>query len=235
MESNQSCHPLGNAHEPIGCVSLVPIFNHLEPEQMREIMQVVHSVSFKKGESIYRAGDTSNSLYIVNRGQVKIYYLSEDGKEQIIRILNHGDFTGELALFQQTVHESFAEALVDTQICLINGDELEKLLLKYPTISMKILREFSNRLANSERQTTRVATARVETRLALYLVDLLEQKEDSEKIVTLPMSKKDLASYLGTTPETLSRKLTDFETAGYIEQRGQRKIKVINIEALLHI
>lgn len=234
MTINHSCHHnAGDTHEHLGCVSLVPIFNHLEPEQMQEIMQVVHSVSFKKGETIYHAGDTSNSLYIINRGQVKIYHLSEDGKEQIVRVLNHGDFTGELALFQQTVHEAYAEAMVDVQICMINGDELEKLLLKYPTIAMKILSEFSNRLANSERQTMSVATERVETRLALYLADLFDQIASSSNTITLPISKKDLASYLGTTPETLSRRLADFETAGYIEQQGQRKIKVLDIDELL--
>ncbi|HLS20263.1 MAG TPA: Crp/Fnr family transcriptional regulator [Bacillota bacterium] len=233
LENNSCHHETGDIYEHLGCVSLVPIFNHLEPEQMKEIMQVVRSVSFKKGETIYYAGDTSNSLYIVNKGQVKIYHLSEDGKEQIVRLLNHGDFTGELALFQQSVHEAYAEAMVNTQICMINGDELEKLLLKYPTIAMKILSEFSNRLANSERQTMSVATERVETRLALYLADLFDQLGSRGNTVTLPMSKKDLASFLGTTPETLSRRLADFEAAGYIQQQGQRKIKVLDIDELL--
>lgn len=233
MSKNNLCsHYLGSAHQHLGCVSLVPIFNHLEPEQMKEIMQVVRSVSFKKGELMYNAGELSDSLYIVNQGQIKIYHLTEDGKEQMIRLLNHGDFTGELALFQQSVHEAYAEAMVDSEICMINGADLEKLLHKYPTIAMKILKEFSNRLAHSERHTTSVATERVETRLALYLVDLFEQNKNGQT-VTLPMSKKDLASFLGTTPETLSRRLADFETAGYIQQQGQRHIKLLNIDELL--
>lgn len=226
---------MAHATEHIGCVSLVPIFNHLEPAQMQEIMQVVRTTSFKKGEMIYHAGDMSNTLYIVNRGQVKIYHLSEDGKEQIVRFLEHGDFTGELALFQQTVHESYAEAMVDTQICLINGAELEKLLLKYPTIAIKILNEFSNRLANSERQTMSVVTESVESRLALYLVDLYEKGDSYSSTITLPMSKKDLASFLGTTPETLSRRLAEFESAGLIEQRGQREIKMLDIEGFMSV
>src|SRR5690625_4992339 len=166
MTHHGSCsHHFGNGSgNGRACVTLVPIFNHLTTEQMNEVMEVVQGISFKKGEMIYRADDTSDSLYIVNRGQVKIYRLSESGKEQLVRILNPGDFTGELALFKQTVHEAFAEAVVDSEICMIRRDDLQRLLLQYPTISLKILAEFSNRLATSEKQTTSVATEKVDTR-----------------------------------------------------------------------
>jgi CRP/FNR family transcriptional regulator, anaerobic regulatory protein len=106
------CNQKAESH--IACVSLVPIFNHLEVEQMNEIMGVAQSISFKKGEIIYHAGDSTESLYIVNKGKVRIYRLSETGKEQLIRILNPGDFTGEMALFKNDLHESFAEAMADT-------------------------------------------------------------------------------------------------------------------------
>src|SRR5690625_5098453 len=226
-------HHHGGAGTHQGCVSLVPIFNHLEADQMSEIMQVVQGVTFKKGEIMYHAGDPSDSLYIVNKGQIKIYRLSESGKEQLVRILNPGDFTGELALFQQSVHEAYAEAMVNSQICMIKRDDLQSLLLKYPTISLKILTEFSNRLETSERQTTRFATEKVETRIALFLAELMDGKGTEGSAVTLPMSKKDLASYLGTTPETLSRRLTDFESEGLIKQKGQRKITIIDLDGLL--
>lgn len=231
MPKDESClhhHGVGTNK---ACVSLVPIFNHLEVTQMDEIMQAVQGASYKKGEIIYHAGEKSDALYIVNRGQIKIYRLSESGKEQIVRILNPGDFTGELALFQEKVHEAFAEAMVDTQICLIRRGTLHELLLKYPTISLKILTEFSNRLDTAEKQTTRFATEKVETRIALFLAECIDAEKSS--IIHLPMSKKDLASYLGTTPETLSRRLREFEAEGFIKQRGQREIEMIDLDGLL--
>lgn len=232
MKESKSCtHHQGAVGSHKACVSLVPIFNHLEEKQMNEVMQAVQGASYKKGEIIYHAGDTSDSLYIVNRGQVKIYRLSEGGKEQIVRILNPGDFTGELALFQESVLEAYAEAMIDTEICLIKREVLHDLLLKYPTISLQILTEFSNRLDSSEKQTTQFATEKVETRIAHFLAECV----DSEKIRTieLPMSKKDLASYLGTTPETMSRRLTEFEAAGFIKQKGQREIEILDLDGLL--
>ncbi|MGM8216420.1 Crp/Fnr family transcriptional regulator [Bacillaceae bacterium W0354] len=215
------------------CISLVPIFNHLEKEQMDEIMKTVKSLSYKKGEIIYHAGDQSDSLYIVNKGKIKIYRLSETGKEQLLRFLEPGDFTGELALFKQTTHEAYAEAIVNTKVCMIKRSDLQQFLLKYPSISLKILQEFSNRLEESEKQTTRFATEKVETRIALFLAECAEDENNLE--FALPMSKKDLASYLGTTPETISRRLTDLEEQGLIEQKPHRTIKVLDLDGLLLI
>ncbi|MCH6267544.1 Crp/Fnr family transcriptional regulator [Neobacillus citreus] len=228
MEYNQ--HVCTGTHN--ACVSIVPIFNHLEQEQMDEIMVAARSVSYKKGEIIYQAGDQSNALYIVNKGKIKIYRLSESGKEQLLRILTPGEFTGELALFNEGVHEAFAEAMADTQVCMIRRADLQALLLKFPSISLKILTEFSKRLEQSEKQTARFATEKVETRLALFLAECLDP--DSREVeFTLPMSKKDLASYLGTTPETISRKLSDFEAAGLIKQKPHKKIEIIDLDELL--
>ena len=91
--------------------------------------------------------------------------------------------------------------------------------MKYPSISLKILAEFSNRLEQSEKQTTRFATEKVETRIALFLAECLEREDQSNEF-EFPMSKKDLASYLGTTPETISRKMSDLEEEGYIKQKS---------------
>lgn len=214
------------------CISLVPIFNHLEEEQMDEIMKATRPVSYKKGEIIYRAGDNSDSLYLVSHGKIRIYRLSESGKEQLVRILNPGDFTGELALFREAVHESYAEAMADTDVCMITRSNLQEFLIKYPTISLKILSEFSRRLETSEKQTARFATETVEKRIALFLAECVENENQSMEF-TLPMSKKDLASYLGTSPETISRKLAELEDEGYIRQLPHRGIKILDFDGML--
>lgn len=238
MSEKKSLHEVNNHHHHheneshTSCVSLVPIFNHLEGEQMEEVLKVTKAASYEKGELLYREGDTSNSLYIVSKGKVRIYRLSESGKEQLVRILNPGDFTGELALFRESIHESYAEAMSKTDVCMISRKDLQEFLLKYPTISLRILSEFSNRLETSEKQTTRFATEKVETRLAMFLAECVESEEGPMEI-ELPMSKKDLASYIGTTPETISRRLADLEDEGYIKQKGRKKIEILDLDGLL--
>lgn len=228
---NGFCSIHGDANR--SCVSSVPIFNHLEVEQLQDVMQVVKSVTYKRGEILFHAGNESDSLYIVNQGHVKIYRLSDLGREQLVRLLYPGDFTGELALFKATVLENFAEAVEDSQICVIKRDDLQQLLLKYPSISIKVLNEFANRLANSEKQTASFVSEKVETRIAIFLQE--QSKKQATNTIELPMSKKDLASYLGTTPETLSRRLSDFEASGAIVQNGQRKIIIKDDAQLMQV
>ncbi len=187
-------------------------------------------VKYKKGEMIYRAGEKSDSLFIISSGRIKKYRLSESGKEQLIQILRAGDFTGELALFSEGIYESYAEAMEDTWVCTVKSSDLQELLLKYPSISLKILNEFSSRLEQSEKQTTSISTERVETRIAQFLVEYAEDNNTLD--FKLPMSRKDLASYLGTSPESISRKLLELEEADLIIQKPQSIIKIIDLEGL---
>lgn len=214
------------------CISLVPIFNHLEEKHRKEITDAVQSISYKKGETIYQAGDRSDSLYIVSSGKIKIYRLSESGKEQLIRLLYPGDFTGELALFNDATQEAYAQAMSDTKICIMRRSDLQNLIIKYPAISFSLLAEFASRLEKSEKQAASFATEKAETRIALYLAECTDASEPTQEFI-LPMSKKDLASYLGTTPETISRKLAELEQQGYIEQKSAKRIKILDRSGLL--
>lgn len=212
------------------CVSIVPIFNHLEEDEMNSIVKTTQHIGVQKGEVLYRAGDHSNSLYIVHKGKVKVYRLTETGKEQVIRILTPGEFTGELALFKESIHDVFAEAMEKTEICSIQRSHLQAFLQQHPNISWKMLNEFSKRLETAEHQLTSFATENAETRIALYLAHQAEESRSKE--ITLSLSRKDLASYLGTTPETISRKLAKFEDEGWIRQQDQRKIEIVDLESL---
>ena len=226
---NKGVQQTSSLHEHL-CVSIVPIFNHLEQAEMQEVAKSAKPKNLAKGEVLYRAGDKSNSLYIIHKGKLKVYHLTGNGKEQLIRILQPGDFTGELALFTDKVHDSYAEAMEDTELCTINSQDINQLFLKYPQISLKILKEFSLRLDQTEHQVTSFTTEDTETRIALYLVQEAEASKSME--IKLPMSRKDLASFLGTTPETISRKLARFEDEGWIQQTDQRAILIKDMDAL---
>lgn len=221
-------------HSHVGCVRLVPIFNHLDEESMAKIATKARNKTLTRGEYLYQAADENNSIYIVHKGQVRIFHLSESGKEQLIRVLNPGDFTGESTIFStDTYHEHYAEATRESSICVINRDDLLELLKEYPEISMKILASMSDRLQQSERQTASVATEPVINRIIYYLESLSGDNFEDEITVGLPMTRKDLSSYLGTTPETLSRKFKELEDKNLIEQRPKNEIYIPDMEDLL--
>jgi CRP/FNR family transcriptional regulator len=221
----QHCRP-GRLNEE-SCVSRVPIFNHLDDSQKEEVHRMIHSITYKKGESIYQAHDLSEGLIIVNEGRIRIDRLSEKGTQHLIRILNPGDFTGELALFKETPHEDYATAMMDSRVCMISRSDLQHLMSQYPNIAMKILSTFATRLEEVEKNNSRLVSESVDRRIILFLLDAMEQHH-----VMLSMSKKDLASYLGTTPETLSRKLFELEDAQLIKQHSNRHIELLDIETL---
>lgn len=212
------------------CVARVPIFRHLASHELQMIADKAHTRPYKRGEFIHRAGEPSDKLFIVHTGQVKVYRLSESGKEQLLRILNPGDFAGE-NLFAGTLQDSYAEAIKASEVCTIYQADIQELLVQYPRIGLHILAELSRRLDVSEKQTATIATASINARLADYLAQQAELvNSDSYE---LPMSRRDLASFLGTTPETVSRRLGEFEEAGWIIQTGPRHIKILDLDALL--
>ncbi|WP_099974096.1 Crp/Fnr family transcriptional regulator [Lactobacillus terrae] len=186
------------------CVSLVPLFNNLSDDDQREIHSLVNHRSFKKGELLFQPSDES-SLVIIASGKVKIYQLTSGGKEQLLRVSNSGDYEGENLLFGDKNTSRYGEAIQDTKVCTLRYDDFKNLLLSNSNLSWNLLSINADKLVDTEKQNKFLTMDRVAERLASYLIDLsIEFDKDSFK---LPMKKKELASFLGTTPETLSRKL----------------------------
>ena len=210
------------------CIELVPIFQSLTTEEMWEIAQITQEITVKKGEQIYAMDDQVDSLFVIHSGLVKIYRLSDTGKEQVIRVLRPGDFLGELALFSHSPMGDYGEALETSTMCVIEGAKLKGLMGKYPTIAFKILEELSQRLEKTEQLLEDISLHSVERRLAQTLLDLSAGTNQ----IDLEMSKRDLASQMGMTQETLSRKLSAFQEAGLIEQFGHRRILIVNRKGL---
>jgi CRP/FNR family transcriptional regulator, anaerobic regulatory protein len=222
------------------CVAGVPIFNHLSNREMQEIVETSRTKVYRKGEFIFQPGDPSGNLLIIHTGKVKMYRVSESGKEQLLRILEPGDFIGDLSLFTNETSDNYAETMINTEICAIHRADMQQFLITHPLISVKILEEISKRLNEAEKTIERLSLQDAEKRIASYLVELVKNTVDPKSItlplnILLPMSKKDLASYIGTTKETLSRRLSSFQDNGWISLTGQRNITILNFEPLLNL
>lgn len=213
------------------CVELVPIFNHLELSELEHIMQLSTTKAYPKGTHIFNAGDRAENLYIVSAGQVKVYTIDESGKQHLLNILNPGDYIGETSLFLSSEHTSFAESISDVMICSIYKEDLIELLKDYPDISIKILEEFANRLKNSQTQASRISINSTDTRLALYLLENSDFKNNVQ-YVDLKMARKDLANYLGMSAETISRKFKHFEELNLIKQISTKRIRILDNQKL---
>ncbi len=213
------------------CIEVVPIFSNLSREEMIEVANITSEKTFEKGEMIYMSGDRGDKLYVIHSGEVKISRISDTGKEQVIRVLESGEFMGELSLFSSSSLKDNAEALSKTVMCVIHADSLKDLMSKYPGISIKIVEELSNRLENVEALIENISIHGVDRRVSDILLDLADEKGQ----VNLNMSRRDLASHIGMSQETLSRKLRSFEEKGWIKLIGHRKIIIVEKSSLKDI
>ncbi|MHA8137650.1 Crp/Fnr family transcriptional regulator [Lactobacillaceae bacterium Scapto_B20] len=219
-------------HDPKQCVSKVPIFSELDPAELSQVSKLVHHQHLKRGNLLYQLSETNDSLYIVHHGQLKMYRLLKNGREQLIRILTPGNFTGEWSLFQPNhPHNNYVEAISDVAICKISRTDMIELLKQNPQISVQILSQMSKRLEQSEDQTATLANGSIISRIAMYLIDL-NNALSNDNCVELPISRKELASYLGTTPESITRNLNKLTNLKLIHNTTKRKIEIIDLDRL---
>lgn len=135
---------------------------------------------------------------------------------------------GELSLFNNYPLKNNAEAIEATILCIIDSNQINDLIGRRPSIALKIMKELSIRLEKTESLIESLRLRNVEQRIA----DILLTMADDNNIVNLSISKKDLASHIGISQETLSRKLSRFQEKGWMRQEGQRKIIILKRKIL---
>ncbi|WP_459128445.1 Crp/Fnr family transcriptional regulator [Latilactobacillus curvatus] len=210
------------------CAEIVPIFSHLDRDSLVKISAVTHHERVKKGTLVMSPMDQKR-LVILAKGSIKVYQLSTAGKEQLLRMMEPGDFEGEKLLFKTEDEPLYGEVLQDSTICTLSRSAFQQLLLAYPEISLKLLEATTDKMTRLEKQANLINIESVESRIVTYLLDLAKASGETE--VMIPMKLKELATYIGTTPETLSRKLKQLERLALIERNG-RKIAILDYENL---
>ncbi|MGE5606753.1 MAG: Crp/Fnr family transcriptional regulator, partial [Bacteroidota bacterium] len=192
---------------------------------------------YPKGGLICREGEPLESLLLINRGKVKVYRDSADGREQILYILAEGDFFGERNLFlKQKPAEYNAETMEETVICAIAGQDCHRLLLEHPAISLKVMEELCQRLDKLESLLGSISPRETDNRICLMLLEFRHKygklRPDGTVIIDLPLNREGMASYIGLTRETVSRRLNALKEAGIIDFIGNKKLQILNEQAL---
>lgn len=203
------------------CAQAVPLFRGLSEDGILEIEGLLHEKTFSKGETLYEM--ESPSLLIIASGSLGVYQLSENGRQQLLRIAGPGDYVGENILFGAVNENIYVEARAETKVCMLSQKDFRNLLLAKPELSLKLLEMSARRMKDLEDQARFLLMEDVGERLSTWLLSHSAGKKE----ITIPMKWKDLAEYLGTTPETLSRKLRKMENEGAIRKMG-RKVTIVD-------
>lgn len=216
------------------CAAGVPIFRALPEESLAELGAAMRHRQFAKGELVMAAGEPLDSMVVVARGRLKLAYTSRSGREQVVRTLGPGEFLGEMGLFVPTVLESDLVALEETSACLLPRQAVQAILHRTPDLSLRLVEALAQRLATAEQRIVDLGARDVGERLAAELLRLAPEGAPGPDGITLrlPVTWGELAVALGTTPESLSRRLRALVEQGLLRQEGQRIVVIRDLERL---
>ena len=211
-------------------IAAIPIFNGLPDDQIDAIKQIAVTKKINKGEVIFSEGDAGHGFFVIAEGRVKIFKVSAEGKEHILHIYGPGQPFGEVPVFAGQKFPANAQALEKTRALFLPRSAIVDLVAANPSLALNMLAVMSQKLRQFTIQIENLSLKEIPARLASYLIYLADEQE-ADQVVNLNISKGQLASILGTIPETLSRIFAKLSGQQLIRVEG-KKISLLNREGL---
>ena len=208
-------------------LSVTDIFCDLGQEELMEIAHAATMVTCQAGKTLYSPEERGEVLFILKKGHVQIYRMSDGGRKLVMATLGPGTVFGEMALTGTEMHDAFAEATEDALICILNRRDVEKLLMSKPQVAVRLLDVIGKRLKETEERLEQTLFNDVPTRLAALLVRL---RADSGRDV-IDMTHEQLSEHLGVYRETITGALNNLRKENLIEI-GRKQVHLIDVPGL---
>ena len=202
-------------------IAAIPIFNGLPDDQIAAIKQIAVEKGVNKGEILFSEGDEGKGFFVIAQGRLKIFKVSPEGKEQILHILGPGQPFGEVSVFAGQRFPANAQALENARVFFLPRAAMVNLIAANPSLALNMLAVMSKKLRQFAAQIENLSLKEMPARLASYLIYLAEE-QGVDEVVTLKISKGQLASILGTIPETLSRIFAKLSGQNLIRVEGKK-------------
>jgi CRP/FNR family transcriptional regulator len=204
----------------INIISTIPLFNGLPEDQITAIGKIAVEKRINKGEIIFSEGDEGKGFFIIAEGRVKVFKVSSEGKEQILHIFGPGQPFGEGPVFTGQRFPANAQAIDKTRALFFPRISFVNLISANPSLALNMLAIMSKKLRQFAVQIENLSLKEMPARLASYLIFLADEQK-TDNLVTLKISKGQLASTLGTIPETLSRVFAKLSGQNLISVEGK--------------
>jgi len=205
----------------LNIISTIPLFNGLPEDQIVAIKKIAVEKKINKGEIIFSEGDEGNGFFVVADGRVKVFKVSTEGKEQILHIFGPGQPFGEVPVFAGQKFPANAQAIDRTRVLFFPRASIVNLISANPSLALNMLAVMSKKLLQFAVQIENLSLKEMPARLASYLIFLADEQNKGD-LVTLKISKGQLASTLGTIPETLSRAFAKLSGQNLINVDGKK-------------
>ncbi len=215
----------------------LPLFSNLDEKELIEISQFAYEKKVRKGNVLFTQGEQGSTLYLIVKGRVKVVLIGENGKELVLAILKKGDFLGEMSIIEDEVRSATVIAIEPSVFLTIEKENFMNFLMRNHRATLGVLRELSRRLRSADEKIGELAFQDVYGRVVSYLNALAKATGVKERegifINELP-AKREIAEFIGSTRESVSRVLNDLNKKGYISLYRRSVVirKKLNIDEI---
>ncbi len=213
-----------------------PLFSGLDDEAAASLGSSMSETRLRRGEVLFREGDSGDRLYVVTDGKVKLGRTSTDGRENLLAILGPGQMFGELSLFDPGPRSATATAVTDGSVRSLSNEELTRLLAERPDVARGLLNQLASRLRRANDVVADLVFSDVPGRVAKALLDLANRfgRSAGEGVhVHHDLTQEELAQLVGASRETVNKALADFAARGWLRLEP-RSVVLLDVERLRH-
>lgn len=193
----------------------VHLFRHLAEADANVLTSHCTTRTYPANTVLITEGDSSDSLYVILEGEVKVYVSDPHGKEAILNLMGPGEYFGELALLDDAPRSASVVTMMPTKVMIISKGEFKRCLTTNPELAYKLIVSLTQQIRSLTDNVKNLALMDVYGRVAHTLLDLARDK-DGKKIIEQKLTHQDIASMVGSSREMVSRILKDLSNGGYI-------------------
>ncbi|QHE50792.1 Crp/Fnr family transcriptional regulator [Pontibacillus sp. HMF3514] len=219
-------------------LSQISLFDELPKEELMVIDEMSEMKPLKKGTTILSPENPIQALFLLKQGQVRLYRMNSEGRQFTVDILVDGNIFGETSTVSLTDDQIYAEAMVDTYVCILSHEDFEHFIEKNPKIALKLIDILSTRLKEVYSISEKIALSDVKNRL-LYLLLMLSEKTGRRKnhwqTIEMRLTHQDLANMIGSTRETTSAIISQLKKEGYIKKGIWFSVHAEKVKELLDV
>ena len=202
----------------------VELFAEMNEEEIDDLTSLAQIKKLDKDTTVFHAGDPADAVFVVASGRVKVVITSSDGKEFILTVLGAGQVFGEMALLESAPRSASVVTLSAVEVLVISRADFQRLLDSNARISQRLMAILSRRLRRANAKMESLAYMDVAGRLARYLLDLARdhgQRLGNGWVVVRRPTHSDIAHSIGTSRETVSRLINEFEEGFGLVNKGK--------------
>lgn len=205
-----------------GIISRIPLFENLTDDNLEKVSTICKIKSYGKHKDVFFQGEEGKEVFILNQGAVKLYTITDEGKEVIIKVVKPGEMFGEVILFESEKYPVNATTLKNSQIISFSKSSFKK-ILEDESFRDAFIGHIMKKMRYLIKQVHSVSSLEVIDRLFLFF----REHHGEKKRFNIGLSKKDVAMAIGTTSETLSRTIKKLAACGAMKWEG-KEVSIID-------